>query len=262
MIPTMSDDFGTINVSRAERAREIEGIRQQYRRHRESLESMIADAPPEPLTTGYRRLVSEIDAALGKLDELSRESPPGSPPPPDLDPGLRPLVTTYLPESELEPRSRLPLILGIAFVALAAIGWLIWRASSNRKTSPLVEDTTATSATASTETTATQAPAAAALTVAPPSQDYGVIRKGTRATRQFEVTNHTDAPITISLPRSTCRCLYYEYQARIDPKGKESVTVTIDGARAPVGNLRETIRVSAKSDPAVGTSFDVIATIQ
>jgi hypothetical protein len=256
----MSDDFGTINVCRAERSRELEAVRQQYRRHRESLESMIADAPPEPLAREYQRLIDEIDASLAKLNGLG----PGIPP--EHDPGLRPLVTANLPEAEPEPRSRLPLIVVIAVVALAAIGWLIWRASSRtRGASPLVEDTMATGTapvTETTETTVTVAPAADALTVAPPSHDYGVIHKGTRATRQFEVTNHTGETITIALARSTCRCLFYEYQAAIAPGKKESVTVTIDGARAKVGGLRETVRVSAKSDPSVGTSVDVIATVQ
>src|SRR6185503_5813828 len=162
--------------------------------------------------------------------------------------------------------SRLPLIIVIALLALAGIGWLIWRASSDRApaASTVVEDTAGTTMTTTAdETSATIAPASdAELTVAPPSHDYGVIRKGTRATRQFEVTNHSNDPITITLPRSACRCLYYEYQPLIPPKGKESVTVTIDGARAKAGELREAIRVSAKSDPSVATSFDVIATVQ
>lgn len=263
----MSDDFGTINISRADRSAEIEKTRQQYRRHRESLESMIADAPPEPLGSEYRRIVQEIDDAMRKLDVLDRRPVSDDTRPIIEDPGLRPLVTTTLPEAEVEPRSRLPLILLIAFVALAAIGWLMWRASSNRRAAgPIVEDTTATTATTATTTTSdattTQAAAEEVLTVAPASNDYGSIRKGTRATRQYEVTNHGDTAVTITLSRSTCRCLFYEYQALIAPKGKESVTVTIDGARAKAGDLREKIRVTSKADPTVGTSFDVIATIQ
>ncbi len=260
----MSDDFGTINISRAERSAEIEKTRQQYRRHRESLESMIADAPPEPLAGEYQRLVQEIDEAMAKLDVLDRRPVPTDTRPVIEDPGLRPLVTTNLPDAESEPRSRVPLILLIAFIALAAIGWLLWRASSSRRAaSPIVEDTTSTSATTTTvETTTTQTAAEEVLTVAPASHDYGSIRKGTRATRQFEVTNHGDTAVTINLSRSTCRCLFYEYQALVAPKGKESVTVTIDGARAKVGDLREKIRVSTKADPAVSATFDVIATIQ
>jgi hypothetical protein len=279
----MSDEFGTVNVQRGARSREIEVIRQHYRRHRQSLAEMITDAPTEHLANEYRRLIGDIDASLVKLDELDRGSgampaitPAATPITPGPAPGMRPLVTTYapeenveLPETAAEPRSRLPLIIIVTVLALAAIGWLIWRASS--KDAPaagtVVEETAAPTSTApvtETETGTIETPpaAAAALTVAPKSHDYGVIHKGTRATRQFEVTNHTDQPITMVLARSSCRCLFYEYQALIAPNGKESVTVTVDGARAKAGVLRETVRVTSKTDASAATSFDVIATVQ
>jgi len=273
MIINMSDDFGTVNFSRGERSRQIEVTRQQYLRHREALESMIADAPAEHLVSEYRRLIAEIDASLLKLDDLEGGPPaPGAPSPyaydsphagseTERDPGFRPLVTTALPDSDFDPRSRLPLILVVAVVALAGIGWLIWRASSNHPTdSAVVEDTAP--ATAAPVPTATHAEELVGLTVSPPSQDYGVIRKGTRATRQFAIANHTGQTVTINLARSACRCLYYEYAPRVGPEGKVPVTVTVDGARATTGDLRETIRVTSKPDPAAGTSLDVIATIR
>ena len=257
----MSDDFGTISVGRAERAKEIDEMRQRYRRQREALLGLVADAPTETLAKEYQRLVREIDVALVKVDEM--ENPRVS------TAGMRPLVTTKLPDTDLvEPRSRLPLILVSAIVALGLIGALLWYASRDRKPDDgvVVEDTSATTATttatATTDTTGTVVPVESVLSVSPPAQDYGVIRKGTRATRQFEVTNRSDQPVTMTLARSTCRCLYYEYQGLIAPKGKESVTVTIDGARAKAGEVRETIKVTPKSGSADGTSFDVIATIQ
>jgi hypothetical protein len=280
----MSDDFGTVNVQRGARSREIEVIRQHYRRHRESLTEMIADAPTEHLANEYRRLIGDIDASLVKLDELDRGSgampamtteAAAMPVMPGPAPGMRPLVTTYAPEENVElpqtaaePRSRLPLIIIVTLLALAAIGSLIWWAS--KKDAPaagtVVEETTAPTSTAPvTETeqaTAEVTAASDALTVTPKSHDYGVIRKGTRATRQFEVANHTDQPITMVLARSSCRCLFYEYQALIAPRGKESVTVTVDGARAKAGALRETVRVTSKTDAGAATSFEVIATIQ
>jgi hypothetical protein len=282
----MSDEFGTINLQRGERAREIEVLRQHYRQHRDALARMTADAPTESLAAEYQRLIVEIDRSLAKLNEL--EGPPATPPPvrpPDrlkTEPGLRPLVTApvseepeaegvyeELPPSEEEPRSRLPLILGIAVVALALIGWLIWKASSDGKpaattTSPIVEDTAGATSTLPDTAVEETTPAATqdALTATPRSHDYGVIRKGTRATRQFEITNNTDEPISIAVTRSACRCLFYEHAPVIPPKAKESVTVTIDGARAKAGALRESIRVGAKSDPTAGTSVDVIATIR
>lgn len=241
----MSDDFGTIGVGRS---RDVEILR----RHREMLSEMLADAPSEELAKEYRGLISNIDRAM--------RTP--------TSPGMRPLVTTKLPDTDLvEPRSRLPLILVAAVLALGLIGALLWYASSDRKTDDgvVVEDTSGATepvVTSSSETTGTVVPVETALSVTPPVHDYGVIRKGTRATRQYEVVNRSDDPVTISLARSACRCLYYEYQALIPPKTRESVTVTIDGARAKAGEIRETIKVSVKSDPAGGTSFDVIATVQ
>ena len=53
-------------------------------------------------------------------------------------------------------------------------------------------------------------PVAPALTIDPRAHDYGTIRKGTRAVRQFEVMNHGDQPVTIDVERfvlahKTCR---------------------------------------------------------
>lgn len=260
----MSDDFGTVNVSRAERAREIEVLRQHYRRHRETLSKLIADAPTEHLAAEYRALIAGIDASVLKIDEIEGRASGKS------EPGMRPLVTTPAMEEgvaydevQSDSRSRVALILVAALVAFALIGWLIWRASSDRDEPGAVAGQTATTAPATVTEDATVAPAAVSvLAVSPPAADYGAIRKGTRATRQYEVTNSSEEPVTIQVARSACRCLYYEYVELVPPKGKETITVTVDGARAPAGPLRETVKVTAKSDPAVGTSFDVIATVR
>jgi hypothetical protein len=174
-------------------------------------------------------------------------------------------VDLPLPEDGGAPRSRVALIVVIAVIALGLIGWLIWRASSDRTPErPIVEETTAPAAVSTAPDTAIAvAPAVSReLSVAPRAHDYGTIRKGTRATRQFEVTNNSDEPVTLLVSRSACRCLFYEHAPVVPPKAKENVTVTIDGARAKAGELRETIKVSAKSNPAIATSFDVTATIR
>jgi hypothetical protein len=289
----MSDDFGTINVKRGERTREIEVLRQHYRQHREALVRMTADAPTEHLAAEYQRLTIEIDRALGKLNELegaaaaSVPPPPPAPPPgnPRLktEPGLRPLVTTPIDSApvddddaeaptprdlplEDEPRSRVPLILAVTLVALVLIGWLVWRASTDRGDTPPLIAENGTNAPASTapDTTHEEAPvpAAGTLAVSPPAHDYGVIRKGTRATRQFELTNATSDPISVEVARSTCRCLYYEHAPVIPPKAKETLTITVDGAKAKAGELRETVRITKKGDATVAASVDVRATIQ
>jgi len=300
----MSDDFGTVNVSRVERAREIEVMRQQYRHHREALARLVSDAPTEHLASEYQRMIREIDTALGKLDELEGlggSMPPPVPPPAHepaqvhgdpmrlkTEPGMRPLVTTpHVDEGgqydatmvggpddvDSESRSRLVLILAAAVIALALIGWLIWRASRDRGpaatatgTGTVVEEpaetTTTTRAEEGTIAPVTPPPATAVIVASPRSADYGTIRKGTRATRQFEVRNNSDEPVTIEVARSACRCLYYEYQSVVPPKGRETVTVTVDGAKAKTGALRETVNVRVKANPSVATSFDVIATVQ
>ena len=271
----MSDDFGTVNVNRVERAREIEAIRQHHRRHREEISKLLADAPSEHLAAVYRQLITEIDASISKLDDLEGRDPVRK-----SEPGMRPLVTT-LPdieegiaydEGERDSRSRLVLIIVAAVIALALIGWLIWKASSDRrKPDAIVEEpaTTASSATTVPETVAEQPPVApapsttsAALSITPHAHDYGILRKGTRAVRQFEVTNNSDQPVTIEVARSACRCLFYDYNGLIPPKAKETITVTIDGSRAKAGPLQENVRVSAKKRPNVAASFIVRATIQ
>ena len=273
----MSDDFGTVNVSKAERAREIDALRQQYTRHREALQKLIADAPTEHLSSEYRRLLGEVDAAMLKVDELGVTTgvTSGASARARTDAGMRPLVAppsvidqgAVYDDSQRDSRSRLALIAVAALIALAAIGWLIWKASSDRK-GQIVETTTTTttSATAAPATVAEEIPATPAvadvISVTPPAADYGTIRKGTRATRQFEVRNGGEEPVTIQVARSACRCLYYEYRDLVPPKGKETVTVTIDGARAKAGELRESVKVTGKKDPGIATSFEVNATIQ
>jgi len=272
----MSDDFGTVNVNRAERAREIDVLRQHYRRHRETIGKLIADAPTEHLASEYRHLIAEIDASLLKLDELEGRgsgAAPAAEPRLKTEPGMRPLVTTpagvdepaaYDDEAQRDSRSRLALIVVAAVIALALIGWLIWRASSDRDKPGAVagQPSTAAPSTVSEEPPVTPAPPAATISVTPKSADYGTIRKGTRATRQFEVINDSDQPVTVQVARSACRCLFYEYVELVPPKGREGITVTIDGARAPAGTLRETVRVTGKKDPSIATSFELTATIR
>lgn len=284
----MSEDFGTVNIRRGDRGRELEVLRQHYRRHREALAKMLDDAPTEALAADYLRLIEQIDRSLLKLGELDTmvvpppratspgierlpEAPP-PPPAPQAQPtssfGEHPLLNVEEGESAETysadgSRSRIAMILVAAVAALFLVGWLVWRASSDRKGSvggEVVE--TVSEPVETTVAPDTVAPAPAAMKITPVSHDYGVIRKGTRATRQFEVTNETEEPISIQLSRSACRCLYYEHAEVIPPKAKEGVTVTVDAAKAKAGALKETVKVTVKGQPDVGTSFDVIATVQ
>jgi hypothetical protein len=275
----MSDDFGTVSVKRGDRAREIEVVRQRYGTHRDALTRMIPDAPTEQLAAEYQRLVASIDASIRKLDELEGRGTGGTSPGfaetqrMGTTPGNRPLVSSEpvtdrgianydVPTDRPSGNgSRVLLMLVIGVVVLGVIGWLIWRASSDHKpaSAQVIEQPASTT---SSDTAAAPAgipvpvPVAASIRIAPEVADYGTIRKGTRAVRQFEITNLTSTPLSITVARSACRCLYYEYdtKAKLPPRGKEALTVTVDGARAKAGALEEKIAVSSKDDPnATGT---------
>ncbi|HSP15050.1 MAG TPA: DUF1573 domain-containing protein [Thermoanaerobaculia bacterium] len=267
----MSNEFGTVSVRKGDRAREIDILRQQYYRHRESLSNMAAEAPSEHLAAEYHRLIKEIDTALGKLGELEGLQPSDTQPL-KTEPGSRPLVTPpgmINPDAE-EPATpagampRVALIIAAGVVVLALIAWLLWRASGERPETSIRTDTaTVTPDTAApAPVTPAPKPLPPALSIDPPSQDYGTIRKGTRAVRQFQVTNNGDQPISLDVARSTCRCLYYDYATSIAPRARETITVTIDGAKAKAGALHETVTFTAKKDPTITGTFEVSAVIR
>jgi hypothetical protein len=280
----MPDEFGTVN-SRKDRAREITRLRDHYRNHRETLSGLMGDAPSDHLANEYQRLVGEIDTAVRKLDELEGGGPAATPPPavpadtnPMLKPktrpgpsapGARPLIRPQeAPVGAPNPASRTALILMAGAIVIAAIAALIWYASSRRKpdgavttvTTPIVEQPVTTT----TAAPATIAPASppSSLKITPLLADYGTIRRGTRAVRQFEVVNNSGGPIDIQVARSACRCLFYDYKSKLAPNAKETITVTVDGGRAKAGDLHEDIQVSSKADPAVSSTITVQATIK
>jgi hypothetical protein len=279
-------------VKRGDRAREIEVLRQHYRTHRETLVRMVPDAPTEQLAGEYQRLVASIDASLRKLDELEGKGTASGTvavPSPSFNetqrmgtaPGNRPLVSQGVSSEPVTDHgiasydgpvdrpsnngSRMLLMMLIAVAVLGVIGWLIWRASSDKKTTtPQVIEQPPSTTSPDTAATVTPVAAAASIRIAPEVADYGTIRKGTRAVRQFEITNLSSTPLSITVARSTCRCLYYEYdtKAKLAPKAKEALTVTVDGARAKVGALNETIAVSSKDDPNATGTIGVRAVIK
>ncbi len=272
----MSEEFGTVNLKQGAQTREIELLRRHYRTHRDALSRLIPDAPSQALAAEYQRLINDIDLAVRKLEELEAKpapSPSDTNPMLKTGPGTRPLVRT--PEAGTPPpqrfqptasssraRSRVTMIIIAGVVVLAIIGWLIWRASSERKApTPMVEQPVSTTIAPPPAITPAPAPVAS-LRVTPAVADYGVIRKGTRAVRQFEVTNVSDAVVEIEVARSGCRCLFYDYNGKLPARGKETITVTIDGARAKAGPLQEQIEVHVKNDPAVSATFAVQATIK
>lgn len=270
-----SDDFGTVNVKRGDRAREIEILRQNYRAHRDALVQMAREAPSEQLAAEYQRLTRSIEASLVKLNDLERNVAPVSE---DTQPvieapresgiGSRELQSVHSDSPLPTHNSRMAMIVIAGIVVLGLIGALIWYASNERgKVKPVTTETTAVVNDTSAPATVAPQPVAAppgtsALSVAPAIADYGTIRKGTRAVRQVEVTNTTDKQLDYTVSRSQCRCLYYEYTGKLAPKKKETLSVTVDGGKAKGGSLKETVTVSAKKDPSITSSFQVTANIK
>src|SRR5687768_11752649 len=167
----MSDDFHTVSAKRGE------ALRANYRRHREALMNLVSDAPTELIAAHYRRVIADIDISLAKLEQTDAPLPP----PPvraRTDAGMRPLVTPKIDEDATvndyassdasDSRSRLLLIAAAAVIALAAIGWLIWRASDKPKAGAVVEQPTTTTV-AQEEAPVTAVPAGRPLTVTPDS---------------------------------------------------------------------------------------------
>jgi hypothetical protein len=280
------DDWSTVNVKGRNRSREIEVIRQRYREHLAALERLGSDSPTERLALEYRRLQDDVRRAIAKLDEIDGGAAA-------VDPrvetavGRRPLRPEPPSETFVEPAgavdrgiydegirndshkptsgARVMLIALAGIAVLAILGFFVWRASSHSKEPDRIVEQRPAATTAVQEQpppVASTAPPDSLLRIVPASADYGTIRKGTRAVRQFEITNGGTAPLPIRASRSNCKCLFYEYAGQISPKKKETITVTIDGAKAKRGPLDETVQVSSKNDQTMTASFSIHAVIK
>lgn len=288
----MSDDFNTVNIGRQQMTRELEVLRERYIAQRRTLAQLEAEAPSEDLAGRYRELQKDIDAAIAKLGELASPAPSPRRTTPSttriptgpvaaagvVDPVLpgampaaeRPLRTTVATHESVRAdaganTTRLALMFLVAAIVLTALGLLVWKfAGGDDKgdTSRIVESTTTTATTAET-TTVTETPApASSLAVNPATHDFGVIRKGTRAVRQFRVENNSDAPIDIQIARSTCRCLWFDYESKVPAGNSTILAITVDGAKAKAGKLDEQVKISNKADPSDTTTVRLTAAIQ
>jgi len=259
----MSDDFGTVNVRGG-----LDAQRLLYKKHRDALQRMSAHAPTPHLASVYDELVRELDDELRKLGDAEPRTVAGDRP---LE-RSRESVDEPLPDARGGTNMRVAAIVIAGVLVVAAIIYLMWHGAEKKPvTTPVAEtsvpaDTAVPSttepATQPTQTSITPVATAVSIKVAPAINDYGVIRKGTRAVRQFDVTNSGSDPVTIQVSRSECHCLFYDYNAKVAPKKKETITVAIDGARAKAGPLHETVTVTTKEDPSATAQFAVQATIK
>ena len=153
---------------------------------------------------------------------------------------------------ETDPTRRLIIIGAIALVVLALLGGLAYRYSKrNTTTKPVIVEQTKTTTTTPVVETATVAPVASSnLVVTPDAHDFGTIRKGTRAVRQFRIENHSDKAMTVAIKRAQCRCLWFDYDSKIAAHQTTILAVTVDGAKAKVGPLNEAVAVTAGDSQA------------
>src|ERR1051326_3311987 len=120
-----TDDFGTVNVKRGDRAREIEILRQNYRAHRDALVQMTREAPSEQLATEYQRLIRNIETSLARLNDLERTGPVAEDtqpaienPPRELGVGSRELEPGIPASPPSTPNSRLAMIVIAGVIVL------------------------------------------------------------------------------------------------------------------------------------------------
>ena len=101
----------------------------------------------------------------------------------------------------------------------------------------------------------------AVLSIEPSTYDYGIIQKGTRSVHRFTIRNRTDQPLPISVERSDCRCLWYDYQSEVLAGGSVELAITVDGARAEAGTLNQTVTVRSEALADAVAEIDLTAEI-
>ena len=262
---------------------ELEETRRRYIEHQNILTRLRESAPKEELAKKYDAIYADIEREIIRLEDLkhgrapepsspaplappvagSKPKPPAAPQPWDtIRAGAQP-VHTPPPDSG----KRMFLIAATAVVILALLGLLFWRYDRSRDSAADASTetvSTATDATTVTEEASPQAPpvAAAFLAVEPAARDYGLVKKGTRVVRTFELRNETEGPLTPAIARSKCRCLWFDYPKSIPAGGKAALAISVDGAKAQKGRLQETIEISAKEAAGETATIDIEAVVE
>jgi hypothetical protein len=275
---------------RRTRSREIAALRRRYAEHREALGKLMADAPTDRLAQSYARVRAEVEDAISKIDEIEGAAPGGLSPlgaaaiaasateaPPPTHPALRgandsrpgddpltidqELLRDPVPEQNSRRMAPALVIAGI-LVLLLLLAFGLWRFMGREAPGRdrIVEETPVTPVEAI--ETATPEPPPSPLAFAPESFDFGVVAKGTRKAQRFTVTNNTDAPVAPRLGRSECRCLWFQNPELIAAGASGVVTITVDGARAAVGPLVETVQISDREKRDVTGTVEIRAQVE
>lgn len=278
--------------------REVDRLRGVYRDHAETLSKLASSSPSKQLARRYQELIADINKAIVGLDEVdpdmiarksverpivhaesaSRGASPQPPPSPFASerreaPGDRPILSSTfgapvpVAENDEGTTLRIVLIIGLAVVLLGVLALFVWKFSGERpeevQTGPAPSP--AVAAPPPTEepvTPALEPKPESPLAASPQQHDFGTIAKGTSAVGTFEITNRSKASLTLELSRSKCRCLWYDPPKRISAGGRGTLTIRVDGSRAPAGHLAETIEISGKGVPGAIAFIEIAADVK
>jgi len=259
--------------------REIDRLKGVYQEHSTQLAKLASSAPTKALARKYHELIGDINRSIlgledpGAIAERStheRPAPPASPsrPAPSVASEIRLRTEPGTYASDLDSGDsafgRIALILGMAIVVIALLALFVWKygGESRSDTEPAAQASEEPIAPGATVSRAPATPPRPALQATPEAQDFGVIYKGTRVAKSFDVFNNTDRDVTIQLERSKCRCLWFEYDGAIPAGEKVTVSVSVDGGRAEPGLLSEAIVITTRDAPRVATEVQVTAEIR
>jgi hypothetical protein len=257
--------------------REIDRLKRVYAQHAETLSTLATSAPTKALARRYGDLIGEINRSILALDDPGamiprgtaerpidpepRATPPVVQPPRPATPSVSEVKLRTEPGTSMisaEPESgvfgRIVLILAMALILIGALAFLVWKFSGESQAPappPAVVEVP--------EPALVPEPP---LRATPEAQDFGVVLKGTRVARTFEVANNTDRDVTIEIERSKCRCLWFDYPRVIPARGRIVVSVAVDGGRAETGLVSEAIVIATKHEPRVATEVQVTAQVR
>lgn len=260
--------------------REIERLKSIYQHHADALAKLAGSAPTRALAKKYDELIGEINRSILGLEDpgaialrRTHDRPLETALPPEARPPARTSPPTRSPSdvrlrtepgtlasdagSDQSALGRILLILVMAIVVIGVLAFFVWKYGSQPRTEPSPSETVTVQ-----DPGSTLAVSAPDLAISPEALDYGVVYKGTRVAKTFQVTNTTDREMTIEVERSKCRCLWFDYPKILPPGGSIELVVAVDGALAEPGLLSEGVVVSSKQPPRQSAEALVTAEIR
>jgi len=267
----MPDDWNTINIKQTANQGDAASLRARHMAHRDTLTKLAAEAPTAQLGEAYLRLRGEVEASLARLMDAESRG--------DIMDVLKDPATTETSfdgtfnderfPSPLPPAvksgPRLALLGLIALVGVLLFAYFVYRYATTERGPSLVEDQTSSISDTATPPDGASTPQATpdtGLSIDAQSYDFGIVPKGTRKAKSFQLQNLTTSAVKIKISRSDCRCLWFTHPPSITPEGKVTLTVTLDGGRAAKGKISETVKISAQHDPSLSTLISITADVQ